>query len=218
MNNESCHTCNQPNVNGHKCACGIRCISWSAIFIGAIVAIGLSFLLNVFSASISLSAYHMSADGVKSLAIGGYIGILIGSIAVMFFSGWIAGYLGRGRCVTGCCGGLYGFAAWCVALILMAMFAANLNKFVASANAFIDAPAYSSVAVTTQDAAPVVSTNNAADQVVVNTDKAAMGVFMIFIVFLAAAIASTIGGHYGLRGCCNKSEKCCHTINTSNTP
>jgi hypothetical protein len=212
MNNNLCNACNSPVTDGHKCVCGVSCISWSAILIGALFILGLSFLLNVFSATIGLSAFHLSSEGVKTLAVGGFVGMLVGTIAVMFFSGWVAGYLGRTRCVTGYCGSVYGFSSWSVALIVTILLSAHVGKFVTSFNDFAQTPTYSNVAVTTNNAAPVVSTNNAnPSQLVVNSDKVAMGAFAIFILFLVGAFSSAIGGHCGLRTCCKK-DRCQHNV------
>src|SRR5688572_22301369 len=119
MNNAShCNICNDPNTCTHKTVCGIRCVSWSGILIGAFIAVGLSFLLNLFSVAIGLSTYHMGPDGAQTLAVGGLIGFAIGIIAIMYFSGWVAGFLGRVRCSSGNCGSIYGLTMWCVALVL----------------------------------------------------------------------------------------------------
>lgn len=212
MSHNVCDVCNNSKINEYKCVCSVSCISWSAVLIGALFILGLSFLLHLFGATIGLSAFHLSPEGVKTLALGGFIGMLIGTIAVMFFSGWIAGYLGRTRCVTGYCGSLYGFSAWSVALIVTILLSAHVGKFVTSFNDFVQTPSYSNIAVTTNNAAPVISTNNAnASQVLVNSDKVAMGAFAIFILFLVGAFSSAIGGHCGLRTCCKKS-KCQHTM------
>lgn len=206
VNTGFCDRCNQPRMQGHQCRCGVGCISWSAIFIGAFFIIGLSFLMNMFSASIGLSAFHLSPEGVKTLAIGGFVGMLIATIAIMFFSGWVAGYLGRSKCVSGTCGGVYGFSAWSIALILTILLSAHVGKFVTSLSDFVQTPTYSNVTVRADSSAPIVSTNNATNQAVVNSDKVAMSAFALFILFLVGAFSSTIGGHCGLRTCCKKSN------------
>src|SRR5690349_14288427 len=110
-------------MNTEQCrmdrVCGIKCISWSAVFVGAFAAIGLSFLLSLFSTAIGLSIYTVNPEGVTKLAVGGMLGFAIGIIATMFFSGWLAGYFGRSHCDKKCCGAIYGFISWCVALVLM---------------------------------------------------------------------------------------------------
>jgi len=207
MHNEQSGSCHQPSLNQFQDVCGGKCISWSAIILGALIAVGLSFLLNLFSLAIGLSVFHMSDTGAITLAVGGLIGMLIGSIAVMFFSGWVAGFLGRNRCNKGCCGGLYGLGVWCLALILTAIIASSLGRLVVPNNNYLATPAYSSLAATTHDAAPVISTNRGnPDQAMVNTDKIGMGAFVIFALFFCGALASIIGGYCGIRCGCNGSE------------
>jgi len=111
-------------------ACSIKCVSWSAVVLGAVVAIGLSFLLNLFSTSIGLSIYHISTTGANTLTVSGMLGFAIGIIATMFFSGWVAGYFGRAHCRKKYCGAIYGFSTWCVALILMVVMSMSIAKFV----------------------------------------------------------------------------------------
>lgn len=77
-------------VEGHK----ITCMCWTAVIAGALVGLGIGFLLNLFGAAIGLSAYKMNQSEAV-LAIGGVIGLLIGVIVAMGASGFVAGYLGR---------------------------------------------------------------------------------------------------------------------------
>lgn len=188
-------TYNNLTTNG---LCGAGCISWTGIFIGSLFILGLSFLLNLFSAAVGLSAYHLNQEGTMTFALGGFLGLLIGTIAIMFTSGFIAGFMGRMRCLNNSCGGLYGFSAWAIALIVAVFLSAHVGKFVSTFRDFVQNPTYSSVATTANYNAPIVSTND--NQAVVNTAKVATGAFAIFILFLVGALASTIGGHYGLRG------------------
>ena len=68
-------------------------ICWSAIIAGAFVGVGLGFLLHLFGIAISLSAYSSSTNGAaETLAIGGFIGIVIGVIVSMGAAGFVAGY------------------------------------------------------------------------------------------------------------------------------
>src|SRR5436305_611289 len=71
-----------------------KSICWTAIFVGALVAVGLGFLLNLFSMAIGLSAVSNS-NGTMAVAIGGFIGLIIGVIVAMVVSGYVAGFLGR---------------------------------------------------------------------------------------------------------------------------
>jgi hypothetical protein len=62
------------------------------------VGVGLSFLLNLFSIAIGLSLVTTSKEGIASLAIGGFLGLVISAIAAMFVAGTTSGYLGRSCC------------------------------------------------------------------------------------------------------------------------
>jgi hypothetical protein len=224
MNYETC-ACKDTNCSCQKCMCGSKCISWSAILVGALIAVGLGILLNLFSVSISLTGYHMSANGAKTLAIGGLIGIAIGTFVIMFFSGWVAGFMGRSRCNKGSCGGIYGFVTWCVALLISMLLAGNVGTYIASFTNFVENPTYTSLQATSNTAAPTVTVahndRNQTAAVVVNPGKVAMGSFIIFILFLIGALASTWGGHCGLRSCCGKKGSCnsnCSGANVGNKP
>jgi hypothetical protein len=211
-----------------KCCC-VRCISWSGIIIGALVAIGLGFLMNLFGVAIGLSAFKISNEGIKTLAIGGYIGLLIGSIAIMFFAGWVSGYLGRASCKNRDVGALYGFATWCVAFIFTVLLTAHIGQFTAHAGDALD---YSSHAATnyqvygtTNPDAPMVSQNNRnhadsrmpANSVVVNEEKVAhvlgLSLLLTFVLFFAGALAACFGGYCGISRCHTCRDKEIHNTN-----
>ncbi|HVY53836.1 MAG TPA: hypothetical protein VHA13_04890, partial [Gammaproteobacteria bacterium] len=65
--------CNQTGFDPHKFL--QKRLSWTAVIAGALVGIGLSFLLNIFSISIGLTLIKTSAEGAVSLALGGFIGL-----------------------------------------------------------------------------------------------------------------------------------------------
>jgi len=74
-------TKNIETIDASHCCCPphvYKRISWTAIFVGAIVAVGLSFLLNLFGIAIGLSAFTLSTDGASVLAVGGLVGMIIG--------------------------------------------------------------------------------------------------------------------------------------------
>jgi hypothetical protein len=54
MNNENC-------VHAPEC----KCIAWKPIIAGALVAIGFTFLLNIFSVAIGLTAFTTNSEGVE---------------------------------------------------------------------------------------------------------------------------------------------------------
>jgi len=196
--------------------CFPRCLSWGAIIAGAFVGVGLGFLLNVFGFAIGLSAFTNTASGLLTLAVGGFIGMLIGVIATMFFSGWVSGYLARAHCHHYCVGALYGFITWCLTLMLTIAFTTHVSHFVADNFNHMTKNNMAYISVSNDSNAPVITHESDEDSNVSNTtvnmESAANTVgemaYVAFILFLVGAFASTIGGYYGVkcgsRRCCDK--------------
>lgn len=211
---------------GSKCNCGCdsmrssKCISWGGILAGALAAVGLSFLLSLFAAAIGLSAFYTTSAGVTTLAVGGYIGLIIGVFAVMFFSGWVAGYLNRKHCCHRNAGALYGFAAWCLALVITVLIAAQTVQFVSN-NLYTFSDRKINATVTTRLFSDVgtesrmnLSNTNIHDNV---SDKMlADALFLMFGVFFVGAIASAVGGYCALKGCgaCCSKNACSSKMNS----
>lgn len=199
-------TCEQEySEHSHKYHYCIKKPSWTAVFVGALVGVGISFLLNLFSIAISLSALKTTA-GVSSIAIGGLIGIAIGTIASMFVGGWTAGYLGRPYCVKRNLGVLYGFTTWCIALLITILVSVPSIKYMKLYTNFISNPASLSVANMMPAAAPD-STNPTQQAVVVNNiTTLASGAFIIFVLMFLGAFSSCIGGHCGMTHRCKETD------------
>lgn len=193
---------------GHSC--GAKCISWSAIFIAAFVAIGFSFLLNLFSTAIGLSIYRVNAEGVTALTMGGMLAFAVGIIVTMFISGWIAGFVGRSPCEKKYCGCLHGFGAWCVSLVLLILLAMPFTRFVSNYTNYL-----ANTTVTNTYAAPSSIMNKnivTSPQNEQNINDLGKGAFVLFLMFFLGALASTCGGHVGTI-CCEKKEcSHCHKI------
>lgn len=175
-------------------------VVWSAILMGALAAIGLSFLLNLFSIAIGLTAVATNSTGNGTLALGSFLGLLIGSIACMFFSGWLAGYIARPSYKKINVGGVYGFAAWCLALLITILTASSVGKFIAgSANSLANPAAFSEMRVNQPDNLTAVTISSATHDQINNPTKslnaASVGAFLIFILFFVGALSSTIGGY-----------------------
>jgi hypothetical protein len=208
---------NDVQMQGHHHHCHHKSISWTAVITGALVGVGLSFLLNLFSVSIGLSAFTTSTDGLSTLAVGGFIGMLIGAIVTMFITGWVAGYLGQPYCGEKNLGVLYGFTAWCFSLVLAVLLASSFGHFVTSYTAAVSNPPAAKVNMTIDDSAPIVSEQKRASggsEVTVNTEKAANAIgataFVTFILFFVGALSSCFGGFSGYesRRHCNESGQC----------
>jgi fructose-specific phosphotransferase system IIC component len=190
-----------------------KCLSWSAVFAGAFVGIGLTFLLNLFCVSIGLSIVTTNQEGITSLAIGGFIALLISVFVAMFFAGMTAGCLARPYCYKKKSGILYGFLAWSVALLLTVMLASHMTRFVTSYSDFVyhrDAAVVSVVNNNTSPAVSATGNTNTAD-VTVNAQKAVnqlgYSAFVIFILFFAGAFAASLGGHCGMVCKCKEDEE-----------
>lgn len=172
--------------------CGeCKCLSWKPIVSGALVAIGLTFLLHLFSVAISLTAYTTNSEGIETLALGGLVGTSIGTVASMFVAGWVAGYLGRSYCTQRHLGAIYGFLTWCLALIMAIFLMSHAQEYVTYYGHVISGTA-ASFKVTNAVTDATVSGNVPADALVIST-------YIVFILFFLGAFASSLGGHCGMR-------------------
>jgi len=194
----------------HQC-CHIYCLSWAAILAGALVAIGLSFLFNLFGLSMGITAYTYSAEGSKTLIASGYIGMVVGVMISMFLAGWVSGYLGHAKCSSRKVGILYGFLAWCLALIISIFMTASMGRFIAvnqnllNDNTFVSKLGHSIAQWTPPAAdaenmrAPKAPEHNLPNLTGQETKVAVKSLFLTFLIFLAGAIMSAYGGYRGIK-------------------
>lgn len=198
---------NESNAPGEICKIHpCKHISWTAIFVGALVGVGLGFLLNLFGIAIGLSTFTLNKDGASVLAIGGLIGVVIGIVAAMITAGFAAGYLGRWCCPKRNLGILYGFTTWTVALLLSAIITAHVGNYVSS---YSNNLTHSLVVVPENSANNVESvtmenTNKGNEQpknnikVVASPSSLAWSAFLIFALFFIGALSSCVGAHWGM--------------------
>ncbi|MGQ3888715.1 hypothetical protein ACQUW5_06735 [Legionella sp. CNM-1927-20] len=184
----------------------LRRISWSAVFVGALVGVGLGFLLNLFGLAIGLTAFSVNNDtGATAVAIGGLIGILIGIIASMVAAGYTAGYLGRYYCPKKNIGVIYGFTTWTLALLLSAIVTAHVGNYAASytnnmartgvsARNDTMATAANTLTPTTTQA----GTNNRTTTVTASPESLAASAFIVFVLFFLGALACCFGAVWGM--------------------
>ena len=189
-----------PNMNMHAHDC--KCLSWKPIIAGALVAVGFTFLLNLFSVAIGLMAYTTNSDGVESLAIGGLIGVGIGIIASMFAAGWLTGYLSQRHCNKGHLGALYGFLAWCVALIIGMLIATHAQDYISFYGHFLSG---TPDVIQVSSGAPGTGTVTTGE---IQTKNLVISTYVIFSLFFLSAFASSLGGHCGMRHVCKKEGTC----------
>jgi len=175
---------------------GAYCISWTAIFAGTLVSLGLGLLLNLFGLSIDLVAFKPNPEGHLALAIGGYIGMLIGTIAIMFTSGWVTGHLASRPDINECLGALYGFITWCLALIIAIFIASHAFAFF-TMHYHAMYMSGSDLMVLSQNAGSATAQTDHAMAIPAKTP--AIAVFLTFVLFFVAAIASAFGGHCGIK-------------------
>lgn len=193
--------------------CG-KCISWSAILVGAFVGLGLSFLLNLFSIAIGLVAYKTTGDGAV-FVIGGYLGLVIGAVVAYFFAGWSAGHLGFPHCAKDR-GTFYGFTTWVVSGVLGMMLADHMGHYASYRTNLLSNPSASYVTVvdvpaSASSSSSSTSTDSSATSTA-STDKAATNglmtvAFASFFLFLIAALSSILGAHCAYR-CRFKQNNC----------
>lgn len=187
---------NNSQIHMHAC----KCFSWKPVIAGALVAIGLSFLLNLFSVAIGLTAFTTNNQGVESLALGGLIATALGIVVSMFASGWLAGYLGNRYCKKRHLGALYGFLAWCVALILTIFLAEYAAKYITFYSHFISGTTAASVSVS--NTSVQATANN------VTENKVVISTYIVFCLFFLSAFASSLGGHCGMKCADEEDEHC----------
>lgn len=168
-----------------------KCFTWKPVIAGALVAIGLSFLLNLFSVAIGLTAFTTNSEGVENLALGGLIATALGIVVSMFASGWLAGYLGNRYCTKRHLGALYGFLTWCLALVIMIFLADYMAKYIILYTHFISGSSVASMSIS--NATVQVSGNTSAQ------NKVLISTYIVFCLFFLSAFACSLGGHCGMR-------------------
>lgn len=178
-------------------------ISWSAIFMGAFVGIGLGFLLQLFGSAIGLSVFTVH-NGALTVAIGGMIGFLIMTLVSMFTAGYTAGYLGRNQGGSRSLGLMYGFVTWTFALLLSAMLMGFVQKYVSM---YTQTLSHTGVVVTMADNSVTqhfstsdheVSSDNQDSTPKFSARDLAWAAYIAFVMFFMGAIAACIGSLYGL--------------------
>ncbi|TAK73548.1 MAG: hypothetical protein EPO11_08335 [Gammaproteobacteria bacterium] len=175
------------SASEHAYPCGVKCIAWSAIVVGAFAMIGLSFLLDLLSLSIGFSAFSAMEDNEVTFAMGGFIGLVIITLISTFVGGWLSGYLGRPYCTKRNLGAVYGFTTWCLALLISILIASGVGQFIANYSYLIsrNMPAIALSAST-------VSPKTAAGSLSIAT-------FVAFFLFAIGALSATLGGRNGIK-------------------
>ena len=179
-----------------------KCLSWKAVIAGALVAVGLSFLLNLFSVAIGLSAFTTGSKGVQTLVFGGLLGTAIGTLAAMFAAGWLTGYIAQQGSHHRHMGALYGFLAWCVALIMMVLLAGYMQQYVTVYGNFLSGTDAVHLTAVSGNGVVTAATTVQEKSVVIST-------YIVFALFFLSALSSSLGGHCGMTHTCKKEGTCC---------
>lgn len=196
QDHEHCH------IHSHKR------ISWTAVFVGALTALGLSFLLNLLGIAIGLSAFKTMSNGSVLVAVGGFLGISIGIVISTIVAGYVAGYLGRLYCPERNLGIIYGFTTWVLALSLGAALIGLLSQYVVTYTNSVSRTVVAVPITVNQISTPVGTTKissltkngqkEAIVEVNVTPTNLASGALIIFVLFLLGAIFTCVGASWGM--------------------
>lgn len=192
MNNEHC---------GHHHAH----FSWAAVFVGALVGVGLGFLFHLFRMAFGLNVYGPMVNGANVIAIGGLIGLAIGVIVSMGVAGFVAGSMGR---FHHHCGNsmVYGFVTWILALMLSALLLMPISHYVAFAEDTLNPSVMMTEMATSNDGAskstsiPVEKNKKMKATTQTAPTNMAWTGWIVFSLFLVGALSSCIGAGCGM-GC-----------------
>jgi len=184
-------------------------ICWSSIFAGTFVGLGLGFLLHLYSLAISLSAFSSSSSGASVIAIGGFLGMLVGVIASMATAGFVSGYLGRYHYHHIKGGVIYGFVTWSLILLMSVIIAGPVMHYVSLNKTYISGSTLSdtsTVKVTNETTSPRIKHDKKTKSSVaeITPTELAWGGWIIFALFFVGALSSCIGACYGMQ--CKKEE------------
>lgn len=150
----------------------------AAIIFGAIVAIGLTFLFNLFTAGLGLTLYTENDTGQVILGILSFIWMLVGGFIMLFIAGWITGKFARSQPERSCMEATaLGFIMWSTYLLLSLIAVGNINVPVLTGLI----GNYSSVVQS------------------VNLNISGLATLGSFFVILMGAIGSCFGTCYGLK-------------------
>jgi hypothetical protein len=183
------------NISPEASATQLKYISWEAIFFGSLIIVGLSYLLNLFIISLGITVFSVVEDKI-AFALVGFILLAIMSAFIMFVGGWVSGYLGRIYWHHASLGKLYGFAAWCLSLIITILLVTNITLFTAN-YAYLVAPELEMLKSTVNE-----RDNNNNTPILTSTDTKKNYLnklsFIIFALFSIGATFSALGGSYGM--------------------
>ncbi|MBA3662340.1 MAG: hypothetical protein H0W64_11455 [Gammaproteobacteria bacterium] len=174
--------------------------SWTPILIGALVGVGLGFLLDLFGKGIGLSLYTNDTNGATILAVGGFLALLFGGFITMFAAGFATGFFAGPRCSERNYGAVYGFVAWCLSLILVAWFSTGVvgSEYMKSDSRMFT-PATQEMSATTERVTTRLHPATDANDTRAEKQVRATGMLSLatFIIFFIGALGASFGGYFG---------------------
>lgn len=185
-------------------------ISWTALGVGSLLIVGLSYLMRLFTVGVGLSAYTTTTSGTMAFAITGFVCLIILSYLLLFLAGWITGLISSVYSDKRWLGLLHGFAAWCLALVIMGAFVAPNHPFfiaqrfphsvnvMAPANT-LNSPTLPLTTTVSQNQNTVQAITSPANPI----NTLGIGMLATFFIFLSGILGSSLGGYYGVI-CSNK--------------
>lgn len=213
-------------MHDEHCQTSGKCISWNAIFGGAFVALGLTFLFNLLTVALGMSLFSQDSAGKLILGVVGFIWVLVGIYIILFIAGWVAGSsLGRKSCLRSSNGWIHGFLAWTIYLIItlfVLSYIANESTAVLIQSAVVDtnSAGHEKAATDPEDANAAQAAQAAPAPAEQSADKAheaqqakmihkgGIATFVTFFIFLIGAIGSCVGGMFGIKRCRKWHEEC----------
>jgi hypothetical protein len=186
----------------------IQSFSWTPVILGALTALGLGFLLDLFGKGIGLTLYTTDINGATALAIGGFLGMIIGSIAAMFTAGFIAGFFAAPTCSKKNYGIVYGFAAWCLSLLLIAGFSSAMSNMGHTLSGEM-ITSTKEIGATTQNVTSRLHPATDLGDTAAEKKVRAVGIitFSMFVLFFIGAFSACIGGYCGFQCLHNRDVK-----------
>jgi hypothetical protein len=181
----------------------ISYVSWAAIFSGAMVGVGVNFLLNLFSLALGISSFSVPAIGQTLFSFIGFSGFLISAMIAMFITGWISGRLSP-TVLPRSWGVVYGFLAWSVLLIITIILITNMIQYMAFHTNFtsnlVSIKLMNNAPMLTETAAHLTQNSPLSFNVETHQKVIVLNAWLTFILFFTGAIASCVGGFIGYKG------------------
>ncbi|STY28624.1 Uncharacterised protein [Legionella wadsworthii] len=181
-------------------------LCWSAVVSGALVAIGINIILNMFEAALGISTFYLNEEGKIFFDFGGTLGILIGIIVSMLTGGYTAGYLGRYFSESHL-DLLYGFLTWITAIALSSFLILPINQYASyvsnetSRSIFmITKESDTSAQTTTVETNPSsLENDHKTIKITATPESLIVSAHLIFILFFLGAVFACIGSRLGMK-------------------